>query len=114
LIFEDVHWIDPTSLEALGRVVDKISTVRVLLIVTHRPEFQPPWTGKPSCRPGAVAYLAAERRCTISTTTTTTTAVVGQRVPILAKLLNVVNVDTRRLIALACALADQLCPLLFR
>ena len=57
MIFEDVHWIDPTSLKALGRVVDKISTVRVLLIVTHRPEFQPPWTGKPNVTPFTVNRL---------------------------------------------------------
>jgi predicted ATPase len=47
MIFEDVHWIDPTSLEALGRAVDHIRTVRVLLIVTFRPEFDPPWIGRP-------------------------------------------------------------------
>ena len=39
MIFEDVHWIDPTSLEALGRTVDRIKTLPVLLIVTFRPEF---------------------------------------------------------------------------
>ena len=39
MIFEDVHWIDPTSLEVFGRVVDRITTFRVLLIVTFRPEF---------------------------------------------------------------------------
>jgi predicted ATPase len=47
IIFEDVHWIDPTSLEALGRAVDRIRTARVLLIVTFRPEFDPPWIGRP-------------------------------------------------------------------
>jgi class 3 adenylate cyclase/tetratricopeptide (TPR) repeat protein len=47
MIFEDAHWIDPTSLEALGRAVDKIRTLRVLLIVTYRPEFEPPWVGRP-------------------------------------------------------------------
>jgi class 3 adenylate cyclase/tetratricopeptide (TPR) repeat protein len=47
MIFEDAHWIDPTSLEALGRVVDRIQTLRVLLIVTFRPEFNPPWIGQP-------------------------------------------------------------------
>ena len=39
MIFEDAHWADPTSLEALGRAVDRIRTLGVLLIVTHRPEF---------------------------------------------------------------------------
>ena len=47
MIFEDVHWIDPTSLEALGRAVDRMRTLRVLLIVTYRPEFEPPWIGRP-------------------------------------------------------------------
>ena len=47
MIFEDAHWADPTSLEALSRVVDRLPTLRVLLIVTFRPEFDPPWTGRP-------------------------------------------------------------------
>src|SRR5262245_30808688 len=47
MIFEDVQWIDPTSLEAIGRAVDQIRTLRVLLILTFRPEFNPPWIGSP-------------------------------------------------------------------
>ena len=47
MIFEDAHWADPTSLEALGRAVDRIRTLGVLLIVTHRPEFEAPWIGRP-------------------------------------------------------------------
>ena len=47
MIFEDVHWIDPTSIEALGRTVDRLKTLGVLLIVTYRPEFEPPWIGRP-------------------------------------------------------------------
>jgi class 3 adenylate cyclase len=47
IIFEDAHWIDPTSLELLGRIVDRIPTFRVLLILTFRPEFEPPWIGRP-------------------------------------------------------------------
>jgi class 3 adenylate cyclase len=47
MIFEDAHWIDPTSLEALGRTVDRVRTLGVLLIVTHRPEFEPAWIGRP-------------------------------------------------------------------
>jgi class 3 adenylate cyclase/predicted ATPase len=46
LIFEDVHWIDPSSLEALGRGIDRIKSVGGLLIITHRPEFDPPWAGR--------------------------------------------------------------------
>ena len=47
MIFEDVHWIDPTSLEVLGRTVDRLRTLGVLLIVTYRPEFEPLWIGRP-------------------------------------------------------------------
>src|SRR5271156_3791839 len=47
MIFDDVHWIDPTSLEVLGQTVDRIATLRVLLVVTFRPEFEPPWVGRP-------------------------------------------------------------------
>jgi class 3 adenylate cyclase/tetratricopeptide (TPR) repeat protein len=43
MIFEDVQWIDPTSLEALGRTVDRLRTLGVLLLITFRPEFEPPW-----------------------------------------------------------------------
>jgi class 3 adenylate cyclase len=46
MIFEDVRWIDPTSLEVLGRTVDRIKTLSALLIVTFRPEFNPPWVGQ--------------------------------------------------------------------
>ena len=47
MIFEDAHWTDPTSLEVFGRVVNRIVTLPVLLIVTFRPEFEPPWIGQP-------------------------------------------------------------------
>jgi len=46
MIFEDLHWADPTSLEVLDRLVNRIATLRVLLIVTFRPEFEPPWIGR--------------------------------------------------------------------
>jgi class 3 adenylate cyclase/predicted ATPase len=47
MIFEDAHWTDPTTLELFGRVVDRVRSLRVLLIVTFRPEFEPPWIGRP-------------------------------------------------------------------
>jgi predicted ATPase len=46
MVLEDAHWSDPTTLELLGRAVDRIRTLSVLLIVTFRPEFEPGWTGK--------------------------------------------------------------------
>jgi predicted ATPase len=47
MILEDAHWIDPTSLEQFSRIVDRIRNLRVLLIVTFRPEFQAPWIPRP-------------------------------------------------------------------
>jgi class 3 adenylate cyclase/predicted ATPase len=47
MIFEDAHWIDPTSRELLDLIVARIRNLSVLLIVTCRPEFQPPWCGEP-------------------------------------------------------------------
>ena len=47
MIFEDAHWTDPTSLELLGRILERIVELRVLLIITFRPEFAPPWIGLP-------------------------------------------------------------------
>ena len=45
MIYEDVHWIDPSSRELLDRVVDCAANLPMLLLITFRPEFQPPWSG---------------------------------------------------------------------
>lgn len=45
LLFEDAHWIDPTSLELLELAVERIRRLPVLLVITFRPEFHPPWAG---------------------------------------------------------------------
>ena len=58
MIFEDVHWIDPTSLEVLARAVDRIRKLAVLLIVTYRPEFEPHWIGLPHVTAVTVNQLA--------------------------------------------------------
>jgi class 3 adenylate cyclase/predicted ATPase len=47
MVFEDAHWIDPTSRELLDLRVERVRSLPVLLIVTFRPQFQPPWTGQP-------------------------------------------------------------------
>jgi class 3 adenylate cyclase/predicted ATPase len=58
MIFEDAHWTDPTSLETISRIVDRLRTLRVLLIVTFRPEFDPPWIGRPYVTALSVNRLA--------------------------------------------------------
>ena len=47
MILEDAHWVDPTSLEAFGRAIDRIRRLKVLLLVTFRPEFDVPWVARP-------------------------------------------------------------------
>ena len=46
MIVEDVHWADPTSIELIDLVVEQAPHLRLLLIVTYRPEFSPPWIGR--------------------------------------------------------------------
>src|SRR5262249_15415090 len=47
MVFEDLHWSDPTTLESLDLLIDRVPKLRILLIVTFRPEFTPPWLGRP-------------------------------------------------------------------
>jgi predicted ATPase len=47
MIYEDVHWSDPTTRESLDLLIDRIPTMRALLIITFRLEFSPPWVGRP-------------------------------------------------------------------
>jgi TOMM system kinase/cyclase fusion protein len=44
VVWEDLHWADPSTLEMLGLVLDQAPTVRMLTLLTCRPEFHPPWT----------------------------------------------------------------------
>src|SRR5262249_23883183 len=46
VIYEDAHWIDPTSRELLDLMVDRVRQLRVLLAITFRPEFNPAWAGR--------------------------------------------------------------------
>ena len=48
MAYEDVHWSDPTTRESLDLLVDRVPALRVLVIITFRPEFTPPWIGR-SC-----------------------------------------------------------------
>src|SRR5262249_46086292 len=45
-IMEDLHWVDPTTLELLSLLVDQGPTTRLLALFTFRPDFSPPWTGR--------------------------------------------------------------------
>jgi class 3 adenylate cyclase/predicted ATPase len=56
MVFEDAHWIDPTSRDWLDLAVERVRSLPVLLVITFRPDFQPPWVGQPQ-----VTMLALNR-----------------------------------------------------
>jgi Predicted ATPase len=43
-VYEDAHWIDPSTFELLGLVIQRVQRLPVLVLITFRPEFVPPWT----------------------------------------------------------------------
>src|SRR4051794_35931739 len=45
LLFEDAHWADPSTLEGLDLLIDRVKTMPLLVVLTHRPEFQSRWSG---------------------------------------------------------------------
>jgi hypothetical protein len=71
MVFEDVHWSDPTTRDSLDLLIDRVPTLRVLVILTFRPEFAPSWVGRshvtmlilnrlpPRQRAEMIAYVAA-------------------------------------------------------
>ena len=62
MVLEDAHWIDPTSRELLDLTVERVRSLQVLLIVTFRPEFQPPWIGQPQVSMVALNRLDRQDR----------------------------------------------------
>jgi class 3 adenylate cyclase/predicted ATPase len=46
VLFEDVHWADPTTLDVLSTMIDTVQNVAALVVITHRPEFESPWRGR--------------------------------------------------------------------
>ena len=45
MIVEDAHWIDPTSLDLTTRMIERMRDLPILMVITSRPEFTPPWSG---------------------------------------------------------------------
>jgi class 3 adenylate cyclase len=60
MVFEDAHWVDPTSREWLDLTVDRVARLPVLLIVTFRPEFQHGWSGQPHVTALALTRLGGQ------------------------------------------------------
>jgi class 3 adenylate cyclase len=67
MVFEDVHWSDPTTQESLDLLVDRVAGLRVLVILTFRPEFSPPWIGRPHVTMLTLNRLAPRQRAAIIT-----------------------------------------------
>jgi class 3 adenylate cyclase/tetratricopeptide (TPR) repeat protein len=65
MIFEDVHWIDPTTQEALNLIVPRIAGHRVLLVITSRPPYQPPWLGLGHVTPMTLTRLGRREAAAI-------------------------------------------------
>ena len=62
MVFEDAHWIDPTSRELLDLTFDRVRLLPVLLIVTFRPEFRHAWGGQPQVTVLALNQLGGSER----------------------------------------------------
>jgi class 3 adenylate cyclase len=62
VLFEDAQWSDPTSLELLDLIIDRVPTIRVLAIITFRPEFTAPWIGRPHVTSLALNRLPLRQR----------------------------------------------------
>jgi class 3 adenylate cyclase len=60
LLLEDLHWIDSVSEQLLGRIVELETPLPLLVIQTRRPEYRPPWAGRPQVMPLELKPLSAE------------------------------------------------------
>ena len=67
IVFEDVHWSDPTTRESLHLLIDRLPGLRVVLIITFRPEFVPPWIGRPNVTSLSLNRLPPRQRAEMIT-----------------------------------------------
>ncbi|MGO9997284.1 MAG: AAA family ATPase [Acetobacteraceae bacterium] len=65
ILFEDVHWIDPTSLELLNRLVPDLRSLPVLLMVSSRPGFSPTWAGLPHVLAASASMVKGLERMSV-------------------------------------------------
>ena len=66
-LYEDAHWIDPTTLEALGLLIERAQRLPVLVLITFRPEFVPPWGGHAHVTQLSLARLTRRHGAAIAT-----------------------------------------------
>lgn len=65
MLFEDAHWADPTSIELLTLTIERLQSLPILLVITFRPEYQPPWTGQPHVTMLTLNRLSRRERATL-------------------------------------------------
>jgi predicted ATPase len=70
MVFEDIHWSDPTTRESLDLLIDEVPALRVLVIITFRPEFAPPWVGRPQATLLSLNRLPPRQRAKMITSLT--------------------------------------------
>ncbi|WP_376703411.1 adenylate/guanylate cyclase domain-containing protein [Mesorhizobium sp. ISC25] len=76
ILFEDAHWADPSSLELLDRLIMRLASLPVMVIISFRPEFHASWVGQAS-----VTLMALSRLGPRQATTLASQVVVGQSIP---------------------------------
>ena len=65
MFLEDAHWIDPTTLDLTNRVVEQVRHLPMLLVITFRPEFSPPWTDRPHATSLPLNRLSRDQALTV-------------------------------------------------
>jgi class 3 adenylate cyclase len=66
MVFEDVQWSDPTTRESFDLLIDRVPTLRVLVMITFRPEFTPPWVARDPAQSQPPATSATGRNDRVS------------------------------------------------
>ena len=70
LVFEDLHWADPSTLELVGQIIDQIPTIPLLAVLVARPGFAPPWGSRSYLTPLVLASLNSDQVEAITRATT--------------------------------------------
>jgi class 3 adenylate cyclase/tetratricopeptide (TPR) repeat protein len=65
VLFEDAHWADPTTLEVLNALIDRAETLPLLVLITFRPEFEPPWIARGHATPLSLTRLSRAQSASV-------------------------------------------------
>jgi hypothetical protein len=67
MVYEDVHWCDPTTRESLDLLIGRVPRQPILALITFRPEFSPPWVGRPHVTTLMLNRLPPQKRAEMIT-----------------------------------------------